>query len=75
MPWSAAYYPPAMDHLLPPARSKAIEIAHAMLARGHDEGTAIRIAIATAKDAKEKQQLVRQVRITLRDSETHFPGT
>jgi uncharacterized protein YdaT len=49
MPWSAAYHPPAMDQLSPPARIKAIEIANAMLARGHDEGTAIRIAIATAK--------------------------
>lgn len=49
MPWSAVKHPPAMDHLPPPARLKAIEIANALLARGHDEDTAIRIGIATAK--------------------------
>jgi uncharacterized protein YdaT len=30
-------------------RAKAIEIANALLADGHDEGRAIRIAIAAAK--------------------------
>ncbi len=31
-------------------RAKAIEIANALLAEGYDEGKAIRIAIATAKE-------------------------
>jgi uncharacterized protein YdaT len=38
-----------MRHLPPPVRSKAIEIANALLAEGMDEGRAIRIAIAKAK--------------------------
>jgi uncharacterized protein YdaT len=32
------------------ARAKAIAIANALLAEGYDEGRAIRIAIARAKD-------------------------
>lgn len=49
MPWSPEYYPPSMTHLPPVVREKAIEIANALLDRGHDEGKAIRIAIAQAK--------------------------
>lgn len=49
MPWDERYYPPAMEHLPPPVRRKAIEIANALLADGHDEGFAIRVAIARAK--------------------------
>ncbi len=49
MPWDFEYYPPAMQHLPPPVRAKAIAIANALLAEGHDEGSAIRIAIARAK--------------------------
>ena len=50
MPWSDAYYPPAMERLHPVVRQKAIEIANALLAEGHDEGFAIRVAIARAKE-------------------------
>lgn len=50
MPWSAEYYPRSMIHLPDPVRSKAIEIANALLAEGMDEGKAIRIAIAKAKE-------------------------
>lgn len=32
MPWNESYYPPAMAHLQPVVRSKAIEIANALLA-------------------------------------------
>ena len=38
-----------MRNLPPEVRSKAIEIANALLAEGYDDGTAIRIAIAKAK--------------------------
>jgi uncharacterized protein YdaT len=50
MPWSTDRYPPAMQHLPPIVRQKAIEIANALLAGGYDEGKAIRIAIAKAKE-------------------------
>lgn len=49
MPWTADYYPNAMQHLSVLVREKAIEIANALLAEGEDEGKAIRIAIAKAK--------------------------
>jgi len=39
-----------MRHLSAAARAKAIEIANALLAEGMDEGKAIRIAIAKAKE-------------------------
>ncbi len=50
MPWHPMNYPPAMNHLPPPVREKAIEIANALLREGYDEGTALRIAIAKAKE-------------------------
>lgn len=49
MPWDTDYFPRAMQHLSPPVRAKAIAIANALLAEGHEEGSAIRIAIARAK--------------------------
>jgi uncharacterized protein YdaT len=39
-----------MKRLPSPVRAKAIEIANALLAEGMDEGKAIRIAIAKAKE-------------------------
>jgi len=39
-----------MAHLAPVVRDKAIEIANALLATGHDEGFAIRVGIARARD-------------------------
>jgi uncharacterized protein YdaT len=39
-----------MRQLPRPVRGKAIEIANALLAEGYDEGKAIRIAIAKAKE-------------------------
>ena len=50
MPWTQENYPAAMEHLPETVRVKAIEIANALLADGHDEGSAIRIAIAKAKE-------------------------
>ena len=49
MPWTSDYYPTSMRHLAPAVREKAIEIANALLAEGMEEGKAIRIAIARAK--------------------------
>jgi len=43
-----------MRRLAPPVRAKAIEIANALLAEGIDEGLAIRIAIAKAKQWAER---------------------
>jgi len=48
MPWDSDYYPAAMRNLPPAVREKAIEIANALLKAGHQEGAAIRIAIAQA---------------------------
>jgi uncharacterized protein YdaT len=39
-----------MRHLSPAVRAKAIEIANALLEEGYDEGKAIRIGIAKAKE-------------------------
>jgi uncharacterized protein YdaT len=50
MPWARERYPASMRHLPERVRDKAIEIANALLAEGMDEGKAIRIAIAKAKE-------------------------
>ena len=50
MPWTPDRYPPSMSHLPDPVREKAIEIANALLEEGMEEGKAIRIAIAKAKE-------------------------
>lgn len=50
MPWNYAYYPDSMKHLPDAVRWKAIEIANALLEDGMEEGKAIRIAIAKAKE-------------------------
>ena len=50
MPWTPDRYPPAMRALAPEVRRKAIAIANALLAEGHEERRAIRIGIAKAKE-------------------------
>jgi uncharacterized protein YdaT len=50
MPWDDDFFPTSMRHLSVEARRKAVEIANALLAEGMDEGKAIRIAIAKAKE-------------------------
>lgn len=50
MPWNSEYFPVSMRHLSEATREKAIAIANALLAEGLDEGKAIRIAIAKAKE-------------------------
>ncbi|TDF67446.1 hypothetical protein [Cupriavidus sp. L7L] len=49
MPWTYDRFPAAMKRLAPPVRGKAVEIANALLASGHDEGMAIRVAISAAR--------------------------
>jgi uncharacterized protein YdaT len=44
-----------MEDLPPVVRSKAIAIANALLAEGYEEGMAIRVAIAKAKQWAEKR--------------------
>jgi uncharacterized protein YdaT len=58
MPWNESYYPRSMEHLPPMVRSKAIEIANALLEEGYDEGMAIRSAIAKAKEWAERRGLL-----------------
>lgn len=50
MPWNTNYYPPAMKNLPLPVRDKAIEIANALLDQGYDEGKAIRMGLAKARE-------------------------
>jgi uncharacterized protein YdaT len=45
-----------MRNLSPEVRRKAIEIANALLAEGYDDGKAIRIAIAKAKEWAENRE-------------------
>ena len=50
MPWTKGDYPPSMKNLKPRVRIKAIEIANALLEEGSEEGRAIAIATAKAKE-------------------------
>jgi hypothetical protein len=54
LPWDETYYPRSMRNLPPEVRSKAIEIANALLEDGYNEGKVIRIAIAKAKEWVER---------------------
>jgi uncharacterized protein YdaT len=56
MPWSEIRHPAAMRSLDPETRAKAIEIANALLEEGYDEGMAIRVAIAKAKEWVERRR-------------------
>jgi uncharacterized protein YdaT len=56
MPWNSDYYPTSMKHLDAEVREKAIEIANALLEQGYEEGNAIRIAIAKAKELWQRQR-------------------
>ncbi len=50
MPWDATRYPASMKNLPEQVREKAIAIANALLEEGMEEGKAIRIAIAKARE-------------------------
>jgi uncharacterized protein YdaT len=57
MPWSLDQYPTLMHRPGVLTRAKAIEIANDLRAEGMDEGRAIRIAIARAKDWARRRGL------------------
>lgn len=57
MPWNSDHFPASMRHLSPLARDKAIDIANALLAQGMEEGQAIRIAIARARQWARRHSL------------------
>jgi uncharacterized protein YdaT len=50
MPWYNGDYPPSMKNMDSRTRAKAVEIANALLADGHEEGKAIAIATSKAKE-------------------------
>lgn len=62
MPWTEGRFPPAMRGLDPVTRAKAIAIANALLREGHDEGFAIRVAIARAQAWRRAQPRSRRDR-------------
>jgi uncharacterized protein YdaT len=59
VPWDETRFPRSMRNLSPEVRLKAIEIANALLDEGYDDGKAIRIAIAKAKEWVERGGLPR----------------
>ncbi|HEX7272684.1 MAG TPA: hypothetical protein VF420_11100 [Casimicrobiaceae bacterium] len=59
MPWNSNYFPASMKHLPPRVREKAIEIANALHDERMDEGKAIRIAIAKAKEWGRREPAAR----------------
>ncbi|MBP1990466.1 DUF2188 domain-containing protein [Paenibacillus eucommiae] len=50
MPWTKRDYPPSLKNFEPRLRNKAVEIANALLEEGYEEGRAIAIATAQAKE-------------------------
>ena len=59
MPWTSRHYPASMQNLPARVRDEAIKIANALLEEGMDEGKAIRIAIAKAKEWVERHPIQR----------------
>lgn len=57
VPWNNAYYPASMKNFAPQVRTKAIEIANALLEEGTSEGSAIRIGIAKARQWAERHHV------------------
>ena len=56
MPWTKEDYPESMKNLSPEVRDKAIEIGNALMEEGkYDEGRAISIAIARAREWAENR--------------------
>lgn len=53
MPWTKDEYPVSMKNLSTRVRSKAVEIANALLEEGYDEGRVIAIGIDRAKEWAE----------------------
>lgn len=55
MPWTKDKYPDSLKNFMAPVRNKAIEIANALLEDGMEEGRAISIATAQAKEWAENR--------------------
>lgn len=55
MPWSVGDYPSSMKNLDPKVLRKAIDIANAVLEETGDEGRAVSVGIAKAKEFFEKK--------------------
>jgi uncharacterized protein YdaT len=55
MPWTKDDYPDSLKNFMAPIRYKAIEIANALLEDGYEEGRAIAIATAQAKEWGENR--------------------
>jgi len=53
MPWRKGDYPESLKNFEPRTRDKAVEIANALLKDGYEEGRAIAIATAQAKEWAE----------------------
>lgn len=53
MAWTKRDYPVSMKNLAPRVRAKAIDIANALIEEGYEEGSAIAIATAKAKEWNE----------------------
>lgn len=72
MPWDTTDYPSSLKNLDTFTRKKAIDIANALIGDGHDEGRAIPIATAQAKEwhnnasQKEKKQVKQMSDVDLR---------
>ncbi|MFK7692673.1 DUF2188 domain-containing protein [Paenibacillus sp. HJGM_3] len=50
MPWTKKDYPQSLKNFMAPIRNKAIEIGNELLEKGYEEGRAIAIATAKAKE-------------------------
>jgi uncharacterized protein YdaT len=55
MPWTNKNYPDSLKNFMAPVRNKAVEIANALLEQGYEEGRAISIATAQAKEWAENR--------------------
>ncbi|GGD48707.1 DUF2188 domain-containing protein [Paenibacillus nasutitermitis] len=61
MPWTKDDYPDSLKNFMAPVREKAVEIANALLKDGYEEGRAISIATAQAKEwAEDHHKQVRK---------------
>ncbi len=55
MPWTKKNYPDSLKNFMAPVRNKAIDIANALLEDGMEEGRAMSIATAQAKEWAENR--------------------
>lgn len=70
MPWNKENYPDSLKNFTAPVRNKAVEIANALLEDGYEEGRAIAIATAQAKEWGENHDKQIRKRITDRSAWT-----